>query len=32
MLDNKVILLGVLDSRRDLEELLIERALSLPDE
>jgi plasmid stabilization system protein ParE len=32
MVDNKIILLGVLDSRRDVEELLIQRALSIPEE
>ena len=28
LVDNRVLLLGVLDSRRDLEELLIQRALA----
>jgi plasmid stabilization system protein ParE len=32
MVDSKVFLIGVLDSRRDLEELLIQCALCIPDD
>ncbi|MCP3958514.1 MAG: type II toxin-antitoxin system RelE/ParE family toxin [bacterium] len=31
LVDDRVILLGILDGRRDLEELLIQRALELDD-